>query len=168
MAKELFVSLNGNCKVEKMIIIKRTNSDNKDFQQLVQHLDAHLDERDTEAHFICEQYNKIDTIKFTIVAYNGNEPIGCGAIREYSSDTMEIKRMFISKNMRRNGIASLILEDLENWTKELGYKRCILETGKKLPEAIRFYEKNGYSGIPNYGQYECIGGSLCFEKALTI
>jgi hypothetical protein len=39
-----------------------------------------------------------------------------------------------------------------------------LETGKKQPEAIRLYEKNGYKLIPNYGQYAKIDNSVCFEK----
>ncbi|MDR1525586.1 MAG: hypothetical protein LBS79_10100, partial [Tannerella sp.] len=55
------------------------------------------------------------------------------------------------------------LDELECWAKELGFLRYILETGEKLPEAIRLYQKKGYSRIANYGQYECLGSSVCFE-----
>jgi hypothetical protein len=41
-----------------------------------------------------------------------------------------------------------------------------LETGKKQPEAIKLYTKNGYFIIPNFGQYENIENSICFEKQL--
>lgn len=44
------------------------------------------------------------------------------------------------------------------------YEKCILETGKKQPEAIGLHQKNGYKIIPNYGQYAEIENSLCFEK----
>jgi len=49
---------------------------------------------------------------------------------------------------------------------ELGYEKCILETGKKQPEAIALYKKNGYKLIPNYGQYAEVENSVCFEKEM--
>jgi GNAT superfamily N-acetyltransferase len=147
-----------------MIIVKRTDSEDKDFQELVILLDNDLDELDKTAHTICEPFNKIDTIQYAIVVYSANEAIGCGAIRKYASDTMEIKRMFVRKDQRRKGIASMILDELECWAKELGFTRCILETGEKLPEAINLYQKKSYSRIANYGQYQCLGCSVCFEK----
>jgi hypothetical protein len=55
-------------------------------------LDIYLDEMDKEAHCACEPFNRIETIKHVVVAYSENEAVGCDAIREYSSDTMEIKR----------------------------------------------------------------------------
>jgi GNAT superfamily N-acetyltransferase len=60
----------------------------------------------------------------------------------------------------------MILDELERWAKEFDSTKCILETGKKLPEAIRLYEKKGYARISNYGQYDCLGGSICFAKNL--
>ena len=35
------------------------------------------------------------------------------------------------------------------------------------PEAIALYKKCGYTIIPNYGQYENIANSVCFEKELA-
>ena len=77
---------------------------------------------------------------------------------------MEVKRMFVSPEGRNKGIGTLILSELESWASELSYTKCILETGKKQPEAIRLYDKNGYTLIPNYGQYAGIANSVCFEK----
>jgi len=149
-----------------MIRIIRTDSGNKDFVELVKQLDAELAERDGIEHSFYAQFNKIDLIKYVVVAYDRNEAVGCGAIKEYSQDTLEVKRMFVPLNKRGQGIASIILKDLENWCKELNYKRCVLETGKKQPEAIRLYEKNDYKIIPNYGHYKSAGNSVCFEKEL--
>ncbi len=131
-----------------MIIIKRTNSDAKNFQVLVKELDLELKVRDGKDYLFYAQLNKTDKIKHVIVAYDETEPVGCGAIREYSPDTMEVKRMFVLLNKRSQGIASAILTELETWCKELNYKNCILETGKNQPEAIRLYEKNNYKIIP--------------------
>ena len=149
-----------------MIRTIRTNSDNLDFIQLVKQLDAELAERDGKDHSFYAQFNKIDKIKHVIVAYENDKPVGCGAIKEYAPDTMEIKRMYMSPESRGKGIASRVLRELEGWASELSYEKCILETGKKQPEAIGLYEKNGYRTIPNYGQYAGIENSLCFEKHL--
>jgi putative acetyltransferase len=150
-----------------MIITRRTNSEDATFQSLVMELDAELKIRDGDEHSFYAQFNKIDKIKYVVLAYDTNEPVGCGAVKEYSGDTMEIKRMFVRKSKRGKGIASIVLMELETWCMELGYKRCILETGLKQPDAIRLYRKNNYSQIPNYGQYENAANSVCFEKYIN-
>lgn len=144
----------------------RTDSDNKDFISLVQQLDKDLAVRDGDDHPFYAQYNKIDAIKYVIVAYRNNEPVGCGAIKEYSPGVMEVKRMYVPDTLRNNGIATIVLSELETWAKELGCSKLILETGKKQPEAIRLYERSGYTVIPNFGQYEGIENSVCFEKVV--
>ncbi len=151
-----------------MIITKRTNSGNKDFQELVRELDFELKMRDGEDHLYYAQLNKTDSLKYVIVVYDQDEPIGCGALREYSEKTMEIKRLFVPLKNRKQGIASTILKELEVWGKELNFKKCILETGKNQPEAIKLYGKNNFKIIPNFGQYKDVPNSVCFEKPLTI
>jgi len=151
-----------------MITLKRTSSENLDFHSLVVSLDADLKIRDGEDHLFYSQYNKIDRIKFVVIAYDKDKtPIGCGAIKEYSADTMEIKRMFVLPDRRGLGIASAILKELEKWTIELDFEKCLLETGIKQPEAIGLYLKNGYKITPNFGQYENVESSICFLKNLT-
>ncbi|MEO2070123.1 MAG: GNAT family N-acetyltransferase [Zunongwangia sp.] len=149
-----------------MIEIKRTSSSEIDFQHLVSELDGELSTRNGETNEFFAQYNKIDQIKNVIIATIDNKPVGCGAIKAYDSDTMEIKRMFVPIEMRGKGIAVHILKNLENWAKEMNYSKCILETGNKMPEAIRLYEKSNYKVVPNYGQYNGIEDSICFEKHL--
>jgi len=74
--------------------------------------------------------------------------------------------MFTLPECRGKGIATKLLNELEKWTIELGYEKCILETGKRQPEAIALYKKNGYKSIPNYGQYTGMDNSVCFEKEM--
>ena len=149
-----------------MIQIIRTNSENTDFIELVKKLDADLAIRDGSDHAFYARFNKTDKIKQVIVAYQNQMPAGCGAIRPFAADTMEVKRMYTIENSRGKGIAMRILTELEIWTAELGYKKCVLETGKKQPEAIALYKKSGYSIIANYGQYAGMENSVCFEKVL--
>ncbi len=149
-----------------MITILRTNSEDKRFIELVKLLDADLAKRDGDDHAFFAQYNKIYMIKNVVVAFNDETPVSCGAIKEYDPKSMEVKRMYTLPVFRGKGIASMVLADLEKWTAELGYAKCILETGIKQPEAIRLYEKNNYQLIPNYGQYAEVESSRCFEKVV--
>ena len=144
----------------------RTTSENLDFQKLVKHLDAYLAIMDGDEHGFYDQYNKIDMLKNCIVIFDGEIPVACGAIKVFDEESMEVKRMFTLPEMRGKGIASKILSELENWTKELGFTKTILETGIRQSEAVALYEKCGYKKIPNYGQYAGIENSLCYEKNL--
>ena len=149
-----------------MITILRTNPENIDFIQLINKLDQDIAIRDGEAHIFFAQFNKTDSIKHVVVVYEDNRAVGCGAFKAYQDEIAEIKRMFVNPEDRGKGIASQILGALESWAKELSFTSCILETGKKYPEAIALYKKNGYGIIPNYGQYESVEDSVCFKKTL--
>lgn len=149
-----------------MITITRTHSDNIHFQTLVKELDKDLAIRDGDEHAFYAQFNKSDKIKHAIVAFDGELSVGCGAIRAYDETCMEVKRMWVEPSHRGKGIASLMLKELEAWTRELGFPKCILETGNKQLEAIELYKKNNYTIIENYGPYKGVVNSICFEKSL--
>ena len=150
-----------------LVEIKRTNSENEDFRKLVLKLEAHLTCADEEAHAECKQYNQLETIKYTVVAYINEEAVGCGAIRSFDRNTVEIKRMFVSENARKKGVGAKILAALEVWAIELGFENSILETADMLSEAVGLYKRSNYIQIPNYGQYESMVKSICFSKRLT-
>lgn len=149
-----------------MTNLVRTSSDNDDFLKLVKSLDAELAIVDGDEHSFYSQFNKIDKIRFVVVAYNDEKPVGCGAIKEFNAEAMEVKRMYVSPDGRKKGIATKILTELEKWAGEMEYAKCALETGKRQQDAIALYIKNGYKQIPNYGQYIGVDNSVCFEKRL--
>ena len=149
-----------------MITLKRTNSDDIDFINLVALLDQDLAIRDGKDHAFYNQFNKTDKIKHAVVYYENDIPVACGAFREKESDKTEIKRMYVQPDHRKKGIASAILKELEIWAKEVGYTYTILETGKNQPEAINLYQKQEYTIIPNYPPYEQMDNSVCMKKTL--
>ena len=149
-----------------MIKLFRTNSENKDFRLLVKQLDENLKITDGDEHEFYNQFNSITSIKHVVIAYMENQPVGCGAFKEFNVKSVEIKRMFTLPETRGKGIATFILKELENWAKQLGYTYCILETGIRQKEAVALYKKNLYNIIPNYGQYVDVKNSLCFEKQI--
>jgi putative acetyltransferase len=145
----------------------KTNSSNPDYQALIKLLDAYLLEKDGDEHDFFAQFNQSDNIKNIIVVYENDIAVACGAIKEYSSDTMEVKRMYVQPEVRGKGIASMILNELETWAKDLGYAETILETNRSMQNAIDLYLKNGYKIIENYGQYIGVANSVCMEKRIT-
>ncbi|OHT45841.1 GNAT family N-acetyltransferase [Flavobacterium tructae] len=146
--------------------LKRTNSDDTDFKNLVVLLDQDLKIRDGDDHAFYNQFYKTDLIKHVVVFYENDIAVGCGAFREKEKDTVEIKRMFVHPDFRKRGIASQVLAELEQWAKEIEYRYTILETGKNQPEAISLYQKLGYTIIPNYPPYEKMDNSVCMKMTL--
>ena len=150
-----------------MIRIQRTESTDLDFSALVALLDAELALRDGAEHSFYAQFNAVAPLRHVLVAYENDRAVGCGAVKEFLPGIMEVKRMFVLPAHRKHGTAAAILAELERWSLELSCTSCVLETGKRQPEAITLYTKNGYSLIPNYGQYGGVENSLCFQKNLT-
>jgi GNAT superfamily N-acetyltransferase len=144
----------------------KTSSNNIDFKLLAAELDAHLVEFYGNQQDFFNKHNSIDAIKHVIVVYDNENPIGCGAIKQYSETIIEIKRMYVKPEHRGQGIAATMLIALENWAKDLGYLTLILETMKAKESVISMYKKNGYSIINNYGQYKNMETSVCMSKAI--
>lgn len=109
-------------------------------------------------------------IVFFLVAYDddGLTPIGCGGLRAIDDRHGEIKRMFVVPERRGSGAAAFVLRALEKAAATtFGWDRLVLETGDQQPDAIRFYEREGYVRIPNFGHYADSTNSLCFQRRLT-
>ncbi|EMR02459.1 GNAT family N-acetyltransferase [Cesiribacter andamanensis] len=149
-----------------MLHYLRTTSSHSDFVALVRLLDADLKLRDGDDHAFYNQFNSIANIRHALLAYQGDTPVGCGALKAYDEQTLELKRMYVRPEYRRQGIARGLLSELERWAQELGYRQLILETGQAQPEAIALYRHSGWQLIPNYGQYAGVTNSVCMQKLL--
>lgn len=101
-----------------------------------------------------------------VVAWLEGRPVGCGALRPLERGVGEVKRMFVEKDARRQGVARKILQRLEIIAAQSGYRALRLETGILQPEAIGLYESAGYRRVRCYGRYVDNPLSVCFEKQL--
>jgi len=101
-----------------------------------------------------------------LVAFDGAEPVGCGGLRALDATHGEVKRMYVVPGRRGTGVSSAILRRLEQSARDLGWDRLLLETGTGQPDAMRFYEREGFTRIPNYGHYVGSSHSRCYAKAL--
>lgn len=144
----------------------KTNSKNTDFIELIKLLDKDLGARYGELQKQYDKYNKVDYINEVIIIYKDKIPVACGAFKKYNNNSAEIKRIFVRKENRHEGLAKFLMSKLEEWAKNEGYKFTILETGKKQHEAINLYKNLGYDLIENYAPYVDNTNSVCMKKPL--
>jgi putative acetyltransferase len=133
---------------------------------LVTQLDTDLRIRNGDMMDIYDKHNVIEYNETVVIAYLNDEPAGCGCFKLFDSEAVEVKRMFVRLKARGNGISKLILSELENWARQLGFESTVLETGGKQAEALSLYPKMGYTSIPKYGPYVDLPDSICFKKML--
>lgn len=149
-----------------MINIKRTNSEDKDFHELVRLLDKDLLDRYGALQDYYSRFNSIQNLPTVVIAYYQGQPVGCGCFKQFDKTSVEVKRMYVTSEQRGKGIGAAILHELEKWAAELKVGTMVLETGNNQPEAIHLYGKMGYAVIPNYGQYSGMDTSICMKKEL--
>ncbi|WP_245583585.1 GNAT family N-acetyltransferase [Paenibacillus assamensis] len=139
-----------------------------DVQPTVARLDEDLLRRYPPEDIFGMDFNDphIDEVQF-VLAYDGETPVGCGAIRPLNEEMTELKRFFVDAAYRQQGIAAKILMRLELLAREQKYTTIRLETGDKQPESIHFYKKYGFYEIERFGPYADSDSSLCFEKILS-
>lgn len=144
----------------------RTTSDNPDFQNLTSELDDELCRIYNTNKEDYEEYNRITGLPTVILAYANGIAIACGCFKQFDTHRLELKRMFVKPGFRGKRIASMMVDELEKWGKELGYGTMILETGKGQPDAIALYRKLGYTDIPHFGEFPEESRSVCLGKMI--
>jgi GNAT superfamily N-acetyltransferase len=102
-----------------------------------------------------------------LVALREGEVIGCGGICRHPDGGGEIRRMYVAPEARGAGVGRTVLEALERWAVDLGFDTLRLETGDRLLDAIRLYERAGYRRAPCWGPYLSDPKSVCYQKRMT-
>ena len=147
---------------------EHTDGSNRDFVALCHELDAYLNYivggEENRAQYI--PYNSLDDIHDAFVVYDGDQAVGCAAIKRYDDESAEVKRVFIREEYRGRGISGKLMELLEQTAIEKGHSCLILESGEILVEAMALYRKVGFKVIPNYGPYVNMPESVCMKKEL--
>ena len=83
------------------------------------------------------------------------------------SDRFYIRSMAIKPSAQRSGIGQKLLETLEAFARDAGFRKLFLYTTFVLPGAIRLYEKNGFYVLRETSPEEwCNMGGLEMEKRL--
>jgi DNA-binding MarR family transcriptional regulator/GNAT superfamily N-acetyltransferase len=85
-----------------------------------------------------------------LIAYLGDAPIGCGALKHHDGAVTDIKRMWVAEPARGLGIGRRLLADLEARAAERGSRIVRMETNRALTEAIALYRSAGYVEVPAF------------------
>lgn len=140
--------------------------------QIEQLIQAHLEEM--KKHSPPESIHglPLDDLKKQDVtvwsARDGEVLLGCGAIKELSSEHGELKSMRTAAAHMRKGVAKHLLTHLLQEAKRRGYKRVSLETGAIafFEPARKLYESFGFQYCPPFGSYQEDPNSLFMTKEL--
>jgi len=87
--------------------------------------------------------------------WDGDEVLGCGALRELDPRHGELKSMRTAAPHRGRGVGSLVLEHLLEQAVARGYRRVSLETGSpvEFAPARRLYARRGFVECGPFGPY---------------
>jgi GNAT superfamily N-acetyltransferase len=154
---------------EDALRIERVPLDDPTAVELMHALDAESQSRypfDLSRHFVVHPEEFDEGRGLFVMAYAGDEAVGCGAIRMLPGNDAEIKRMYVAPAGRRRGVARAVLAVLEAEARSLGAARMILETGNKQIEALALYRREGFDEIPRYEPYVDAQHSVCMAKTL--
>ncbi|MFG1675347.1 GNAT family N-acetyltransferase [Micromonospora sp. NPDC049282] len=111
-----------------------------------------------------------------LVGYLDGRPVACGGWRAkdagewgFQDGDAELKRAYVVEELaglQMLGAAHSILTAVESAAIRARRRRAILDVGVKQVTAMRFFERAGYTRIPNYGVYRDDPQTICYAKAL--
>ncbi len=117
--------------------------------------------------------NDIRAENFTVpraalwLAFDGDTPVGSIGLTPRSADTAELDAMYVALDYRGAGVAQRLMQTLEEHARQNGFTRVRLRAGEPQPEAIRFYEKVGFTRIPCFGHWTEDPTAWCYEKTIS-
>jgi DNA-binding MarR family transcriptional regulator/GNAT superfamily N-acetyltransferase len=85
-----------------------------------------------------------------LIARLRGKPVGCGALKFHGRAPAELKRMWVSPDVRGLGVGRRLLRELERYAAAAGTRVVRLETNRTLTEAIRLYRTSGYREVPPF------------------
>lgn len=99
-----------------------------------------------------------------VVVYVGDDPVACGGLKRLDGRAAEIKRLYVSPDVRRRGFGVRVIEELEAFARKQGYAVVRLDTGADQPDALRLFAGAGYREVADYNANPF--ASHWFEKSL--
>lgn len=156
------------------LIIRTETPDQPDVRSLLADLDGYLASLyPPEANHILDLQGLLAPEVAFFVARDGSQAVGTAAFRRHagSPDTQgqaygEIKRMYVDPAFRGREIGIKLLDVIERQLRSEGIRLALLETGSRQTQAVRLYERCGYTPRAAFGAYPDSGLSVFYGKAL--
>lgn len=158
-------------------MIRRERPDQPEVMALLDELDRYLATlyAPEDNHILDVQALLAPEVAFYVAREEGGSrrPVGTAAYRRMSGEAAtggqpygEIKRMYVDPAYRGHRLAAKLLAALEDGLRADGYRLALLETGRHQTEAVRLYEREGYTPHAAFGGYPDNGLSVFYGKAL--
>ena len=159
--------------MEIEIIIKPEDPRTPDIRKLIDELDAY------QAELYPPESNHLEPVEklispdyYFIAARTENKLLGIASFRRMpahkgSQPYVEIKRLYVPQKFRGMGLATQLMDALEEKALTEGYSEACLETGISQNEALRLYEKRGYQKTLPFGAYREDPLSVFLRKKLS-
>ena len=147
--------------------------DHLDSLQIKEFLEEHIEDMKSVSppeskHALDLNGLKVPEVTFWSV-YEGDNLIGCGALKEIDAHCGEVKSMRVGASIRAKGIGSRILNHIIDVAKDRGYHFLKLETGSMnyfIP-ARKLYLKHGFNYCDPFGSYKLDPNSVFMELNLN-
>jgi putative acetyltransferase len=160
------------------IVISKERPDQPEVMTLLDSLDRYLGSLyPAEANHIMDVASLLaPEVSFYVardVTREGQRIVGTGALRRMPGESAtggerygEVKRMYVDPTLRGKRIGSRLLAALENAMLDEGIELALLETGPEQTQAVRLYERSGYTLRGSFGGYPDNGLSVYYAKVL--
>ena len=156
------------------LIIRAESPDQPDVRALLSDLDGYLASLyPPEANHIVDVDGLLAPEITFYVAREGSQAVGTGAVRRMADAAEtgdeaygEIKRMYVDPAFRGREIGMQLLDVIERQLRSEGIRLALLETGAHQQQAVRLYQRCGYTRRAVFGGYPDNGLSVFYGKAL--
>lgn len=124
---------------------------------------------DESNHTMGAEALRAPDIRFWVL-YDGDTPLGCGALKALPDGTAEVKSVHVAEAARGRGLARYLMAHLEHAARESGAVAMVLETGAahlaEYDAARKLYEALGYAYCGPIHGYEADPNSAFMRLGL--
>ena len=100
-----------------------------------------------------------------LLAWRGEEPLGCVALRAVDAETAEMKRLYVRPAARGLSLGRRLAERACEEARAAGYRRICLDTLPSMTAAVSLYRALGFSPTAPY-VYNPIPDALFLARVL--
>ena len=84
------------------------------------------------------------------LAYCGDELAGCIGLKKIDAENCEMKRLYVRPQFRGKRIGNLLIQQIIDDARKIGYQHMLLDTLPFLQSAVRMYKRYGFYEIESY------------------
>ena len=117
---------------------------------------------DTDLENIYASYGGARDAFFVIA--EDNRILATAGIKEDSTQTALLRRVFVDPKERRKGYGSKLLDEAIKFCKDAGYKELVFRTTSKMVQAIELCKKKGFKEIEKID----LGGFFIHKFTLSL